>query len=55
MDLLEREPILAELGALLSDAAAGTGRIAAIAGEVGVGKTSLVERFAGTRGASTTR
>ena len=46
MDLLEREPILAELGTLLSDAAAGTGRIAAIAGEAGVGKTSLVERFA---------
>src|SRR5688500_501989 len=48
MDLLEREPILAELGSLLSDAAAGAGRIAAIAGEAGVGKSSLVEHFAAT-------
>ena len=45
MDILEREPILAELDELLRDAVAGTGRVAAIAGEAGVGKTSLVEHF----------
>jgi DNA-binding CsgD family transcriptional regulator len=45
MDLLERESILSELDALLRDAAAGSGRIAAVAGEAGVGKTSLVEHF----------
>jgi DNA-binding CsgD family transcriptional regulator len=43
--LFEREPILAELDELLRDAASGVGRIAAIAGEAGVGKTSLVEHF----------
>jgi DNA-binding CsgD family transcriptional regulator/tetratricopeptide (TPR) repeat protein len=46
MHLLEREPILAELDALLLSAAGGAGRIAAIAGEAGAGKTSLVEHFA---------
>jgi predicted ATPase len=45
MDLLEREPILAELDRLLHDAAGGTGRIAAVSGEAGAGKTSLVEQF----------
>jgi DNA-binding CsgD family transcriptional regulator/tetratricopeptide (TPR) repeat protein len=49
MPLLEREPILTQLDALLRDAANGTGRIAAIAGEAGVGKTSLVEHFVATR------
>jgi DNA-binding CsgD family transcriptional regulator len=45
MFLLEREPILAELDELLRDASNGTGRIAAISGEAGIGKTSLVEQF----------
>jgi len=45
MELLEREPILAELDGLLRDAASGAGRVAAVAGEAGVGKTSLVEHF----------
>jgi ATP/maltotriose-dependent transcriptional regulator MalT len=52
MDLLEREPILAELGGLLRDAAGGAGRIAAISGEAGAGKTSLVEHFITTHGGS---
>ena len=49
MHLLEREPILAQLDGLLRDAATGAGRIAAIAGEAGIGKTSLVEHFTATR------
>jgi len=49
MHLLEREPILADLSDLLEDAASGVGRIAAIAGEAGVGKTSLIEHFTATR------
>ncbi len=50
MDLLEREPILAELESLLRDAAAGAGHIAAVCGEAGAGKTSLAERFTATHG-----
>ena len=46
MHLLERDAILAELDGLLGDAAAGAGRVAAVAGEAGAGKTSLVEHFA---------
>src|SRR4051812_48695051 len=47
MELLEREPILAELDALLREAAGGDGgRVVPIAGEAGSGKTSLVEHFA---------
>src|SRR5215216_6182921 len=45
MDLLEREPILAELDGLLREAAGGTGRVVAVSGEAGAGKTSLVEHF----------
>jgi DNA-binding CsgD family transcriptional regulator len=45
MDLLEREPILAALDGLLRDAAGGAGRIAAVSGEAGAGKTSVVEHF----------
>jgi DNA-binding CsgD family transcriptional regulator/tetratricopeptide (TPR) repeat protein len=45
MNLLEREPILAQLDELLRDAVAGIGRVAAISGEAGVGKTSLVDHF----------
>ena len=46
MELLERDPILADMASLLHDAAAGSGRMAAISGEAGAGKTSLVEHFA---------
>ena len=50
MELLERETALAEVEAALADAAAGEGRVVLVAGEAGVGKTSLVEaRGAGGR------
>lgn len=45
MELLEREQFLDELEALLSDVAAGNGRMVLVSGEAGIGKTSLVERF----------
>ena len=43
--LLEREEPLARLHAALGDATAGRGRLVLVAGEAGVGKTSLVRRF----------
>ena len=46
MELLEREQFLDELEAILSDVAAGNGRLVLVSGEAGIGKTSLVERFA---------
>jgi DNA-binding CsgD family transcriptional regulator/tetratricopeptide (TPR) repeat protein len=48
MELLEREGNLAELNAALAEASKGSGRIALVSGEAGIGKTSLVEQF--TRG-----
>ncbi|MFY9557116.1 MAG: ATP-binding protein, partial [Blastocatellia bacterium] len=45
MELLEREQFLGELEAILSDVAAGSGRVALVSGEAGIGKTSLVEQF----------
>lgn len=45
MDLLEREPYLAELNAALTEARRGAGQIALISGEAGIGKTSLVNHF----------
>ena len=47
MALLEREAQLARLAGLLSDAAAGRGRVVALTGEAGAGKTSLTEAFVG--------
>ena len=47
--LLEREPPLEALAAALREAAAGDGRVALVYGEAGIGKTSLVERFARER------
>src|SRR6476659_2537277 len=44
--LLERAELLRELRRLLAEAASGNGRLALVAGEAGVGKTSLVRRFA---------
>ena len=46
MDLVERGGYLAALGEHLAAAAAGEGRLVVVGGEAGVGKTSLVRRFA---------
>ena len=46
MELLEREQFLVELEAILNDVASGKGRFVLVSGEAGIGKTSLVERFA---------
>ena len=43
--LLERQTQLEHLDGLLMEAARGRGRVAALAGEAGAGKTSLVEAF----------
>ena len=45
MELLERGDLLLELSRLLGEADAGAGRLAFVAGEAGIGKTSLVRRF----------
>ena len=47
MELLEREPFLDELDGYAKDAASGTGRLVLVAGEAGIGKTSLVDAFRG--------
>src|SRR5262245_51498811 len=47
-EMLEREPFLAMLGEAL-DAARTSGRIVVVSGEAGIGKTSLVDRFAAER------
>jgi ATP/maltotriose-dependent transcriptional regulator MalT len=46
MELLERAQFFNELEAILSDVAGGNGRFVLVTGEAGIGKTSLVERFA---------
>src|SRR5688572_24484920 len=46
MDLLERDAALHELEVALRDAARHEGRAILVSGEAGIGKTSLVERFA---------
>ncbi|SFP22035.1 Predicted ATPase [Mesorhizobium sp. NFR06] len=43
--LLERQTQLQQLDALLADAIQGRGRVAALAGEAGAGKTALAEAF----------
>jgi DNA-binding CsgD family transcriptional regulator len=43
--LLERESALAELARLADQARDGDGRLVMVAGEAGVGKTTLIERF----------
>jgi DNA-binding CsgD family transcriptional regulator len=45
--LLERDVELARLGALLGEATAGAGAVAAIEGPAGIGKTALVEALQG--------
>ena len=52
MRLLERDPALAQLESALAEAAEGHGAVALVSGEAGIGKTSLVARFAGDRAAS---
>src|SRR5690242_6823062 len=44
-NLLERDSFLSALDGLLCQVAEGTGQIALVSGEAGIGKTSLVERF----------
>ena len=48
MELLERERFFSELEGLLGAVSAGNGRLVLVGGEAGIGKTSLVERFAET-------
>ncbi|GIL39970.1 ATP-binding protein [Roseiterribacter gracilis] len=48
MDLLERDDELRRLHGAFARASAGSGRIVAITGEAGAGKTALVERFTGS-------
>jgi predicted ATPase len=44
-DLLERDGVLAQLRAYLNDLENGNGRVIAISGEAGIGKTSLLRAF----------
>jgi predicted ATPase len=44
-DLLERAPFLAALDEAFADAHDGSGRLALVSGEAGIGKTALVQRF----------
>ena len=47
MKLAERGELLAQLDALLRDTQAGSGRMALLSGEAGVGKTSVARAFVG--------
>src|SRR3954462_1371921 len=49
MTLLEREPFLEALRTYALEAVAGNGRLVVITGEAGIGKTSLVDDFRGSR------
>lgn len=49
MELVEREDFLKELGTAFSEVSAGKGQFVLVSGEAGIGKTSLVERFAETQ------
>ena len=50
MELVEREQQLQSLAGAWQQVVAGRGRIALVSGEAGIGKTSLIERFAAERG-----
>lgn len=52
MDLLERDSLLDTLKALLAEAADGHGHVVLLAGEAGIGKTSLVATLREHRGAA---
>jgi DNA-binding CsgD family transcriptional regulator len=52
MELLERDAALAQLESALAEAAGGRGAVALVSGEAGIGKTSLLARFAGDRAAA---
>ena len=52
MDLLERDRALDKLAEALGNVVRGAGRTALVSGEAGVGKTTLVERFARVHGTS---
>jgi len=45
-ELLEREQFLAAMASTLQEASTGAGRVVLVSGEAGIGKTTLVERFA---------
>jgi DNA-binding CsgD family transcriptional regulator/tetratricopeptide (TPR) repeat protein len=45
VELLERDPILQELTRLLGDATSAGGRLVAVCGEAGAGKSAVVDRF----------
>ena len=45
VELVEREGALAALGSWLGEAGTGVGRLVLVAGEAGIGKTSLVQAF----------
>jgi len=47
--LIERASFLASLEGLVSEAAAGSGRLVFLGGEAGVGKTTLATALAGAR------
>jgi DNA-binding CsgD family transcriptional regulator len=49
IELLERDSFLSALEEYLREAARGDGRLVMVMGEAGIGKTSLVQRFAGRR------
>lgn len=50
MGLIERDEVLDLLRGLLADAARGSGRVALIRGEAGIGKTSVVRQFVSEAG-----
>jgi DNA-binding CsgD family transcriptional regulator/tetratricopeptide (TPR) repeat protein len=50
LNLLEREPLLAGLESLLRGVASGHGHVALVAGEAGIGKSSLVRALAARAG-----
>jgi DNA-binding CsgD family transcriptional regulator len=52
MQLLERETQIQLLRAALGEARLGHGAVVLVSGEAGIGKTSLVEHFAGEQGAA---
>ena len=48
MELVEREQFLEELASIFTDVVGGHGRFVLVTGEAGIGKSSLIDRFAET-------